>query len=246
MQERTYTFAMKSSIPLVDPRYDMERMVDLTEQCFGISEASNMPVFLNMRIRACHLTGTFTAKDNKVAHFNSNNPIPEQKYDVTKIVLPPASYQHEIAKFEARLPAAENYAKENKINEFFDGSQENKKIGIITQGGTYTVVMRALRRLGAADAYGNSDVEIYCMNLVYPLIKSELIDFMANKDSVLVVEEGNPNYIETQIAEIAHTNQIKCRVHGKGMLPMAGEYVSNVVREGIAQYLAEEGPTEIS
>ena len=30
------------------------------------------------------------------------------------------------------------------------------------------------------------------------------------------------------------------------MLPMAGEYVSNVVREGIAQYLAEEGSAEIS
>ena len=246
MQERTYTFAMKSSIPLIDPRYDMERMVELTEQCFGISEASNMPVFLNMRIRACHLTGTFIAKDNKIANFNFNNPIPEQKYDVTKIVLPPASYQHEIAKFETRLPAAANFAIENKINELFEGSQENKKIGIITQGGTYTVVMRALRRLGVADAYGNSDVEIYCMNLVYPLIQSELIDFMVNKESVLVVEEGNPNYIETQIAEIAHTNVIKCRVHGKDMLPMAGEYVSNVVREGIAQYLAEEGSTEIS
>ncbi len=246
MQERTYTFAMKSSIPLIDPRYDMERMVDLTEHSFGISEASNMPVFLNMRIRACHLTGSFITKENKIAAFNANNPLPEQKYDVTKIVLPPASYQHEIAKFEARLPAAANYAKEKKINEIFMGSEANNKIGIITQGGTYTVVMRALRRLGAADAYGNSDVQIYCMNMVYPLVPSEIIDFMSNKDSVLVVEEGNPNYIETQIAEIAHTHDIKCRVHGKDMLPMAGEYVSNVVREGVAQYLAEEGPAETS
>jgi indolepyruvate ferredoxin oxidoreductase alpha subunit len=246
MQERTYTFAMKSSIPLVDPRYDMERLVDLTEHCFGISEASNMPVFLNMRIRACHLTGSFIAKDNKIATFNSNNPLPEQKYDVTKIVLPPASYHHEIAKFEERLPAAENYAKENKLNEFFDGSASNKKIGIITQGGTYTVVMRALRRLGMADAFGKSEVQIYCMNMVYPLIEEELIKFMSGKDSILVIEEGNPNYIETQIAKIAHTNNIKCRIHGKGMLPMAGEYVSNIVREGVAQFLAEEGSAEVS
>ena len=246
MQERTYTFAMKSSIPLIDPRYDMERMVNLTEHSFGISEASNMPVFLNMRIRACHLTGSFITKENKIANFNANNPLPEQKYDITKIVLPPASYQHEIAKFEARLPAAANYAKENKINEVFGSSETNNKVGIITQGGTYTVVMRALRRLGVADAYGNSDVQIYCMNMVYPLVPSEIIDFMSNKDSVLVVEEGNPNYIETQIAEIAHTHEIKCRVHGKGMLPMAGEYVSNVIREGVAQYLAEEGSAETS
>lgn len=244
MQERTYTFAMKSAIPLVDPRYDMQRMVDLTEHCFGISEASNMPVFLNMRIRACHLTGSFTSKDNKVAEFNSNNPIPEQINDVSKIVLPPASYQHEKAKFDKRLPAAVAYAKEHKINELFPGNS-NQRVGIITQGGTYSVVMRALRRLGVADAFGTTDIPVYCMNMVYPLIHDELIDFMADKDSVLIVEEGNPNYIETQIAEIAHSHQLKCRIHGKGMLPMAGEYVANVVREGVAQYLAEEGTAEI-
>ena len=244
MQERTYTFAMKSSIPLMDPRYDMERMVDLTEHCFGISEASNMPIFLNMRIRACHLTGSFIAKDNKISEFNANNPIPEQVYDVTKIVLPPASYQHEVAKFDERLPAAAKYSQENIINEVFPGA--GGRLGIITQGGTYTVVMRALKRLGAADAFGNSDIPVYCMNMVYPLVTDEIVDFMKDKDSVLVVEEGNPNYIETQIAEIAHSKQINCRVHGKDMLPMAGEYVSNVVREGVAQYLAEEGSEDIS
>ncbi len=238
MQERTYTFAMKSSIPLVDPRYDMERLVDLTEHCFGISEASNMPVFLNMRIRACHLTGSFITKENKVAQFNTNNPVPEQRYDVNKIVLPPQSYHHEKAKFDQRLPAAVAYAKENSINEVFPGNKE--KYGIITQGGTYNVVMRALSRLGAADAYGNTDIPVYCLNLVYPLIKDEIIDFVTGKNSILIVEEGNPNYIETQIATIIHAQGLDCRVHGKGMLPMAGEYVSNVVREGIAQYLAEE------
>jgi indolepyruvate ferredoxin oxidoreductase alpha subunit len=238
MQERTYTFAMKSSIPLVDPRYDMERLVDLTEHCFGISEASNMPVFLNMRIRACHLTGSFITKENKIAQFNTNNPVPEQRYDVNKIVLPPQSYQHEKAKFEQRLPAAVAYAKENSINEIFPGNKE--KYGIITQGGTYNVVMRALSRLGAADAFGNTDIPVYCLNLVYPLINSEVIDFVKDKDSILIVEEGNPNYIETQIATIIHAQGFNCRIHGKGMLPMAGEYVSNVVREGVAQYLAEE------
>ena len=238
MQERTYTFAMKSSIPLVDPRYDMERLVDLTEHCFGISEASNMPVFLNMRIRACHLTGSFITKENKIAQFNTNNPVPEQRYDVNKIVLPPQSYQHEKAKFEQRLPAAAKYAQDHSINEIFPGNSE--KYGIITQGGTYNVVMRALSRLGAADAFGNTDIPIYCMNLVYPLIDNEIIDFVTGKDSILIVEEGNPNYIETQIATIIHAQGFDCRVHGKGMLPMAGEYVSNVVREGVAQYLAEE------
>ena len=235
MQERTYTFAMKSAIPLLDPRYNLGRMVELAQQSFDLSEACSMPIFYNMRIRACHLTGDFTAKDNKIGKFNANNPVPDQIYDVDKIVLPPATYRHEKAKFEERLPAAQQFARDHEINELFQG--KGGSFGIITQGGTYTVLLRALRRLGAADAYGNTDIPILCLNLVYPLIPDEIQDFMAEKDHILVVEEGNPNYIESQIAEIAQRCQIECAIHGKDVLPMAGEYVTDVVREGVAKFL---------
>ena len=235
MQERTYTFAMKSAIPLLDPRYNLGRMVELAQQSFDLSEACSMPIFYNMRIRACHLTGDFTAKDNKIGKFNANNPVPNQIYDVDKIVLPPATYRHEKAKFEERLPAAQQFARDHKINELFQG--KGGSFGIITQGGTHTVLLRALRRLGAADAYGNTDIPILCLNLVYPLIPDEIQDFMAEKDHILVVEEGNPNYIESQIAEIAQRCQIECAIHGKDVLPMAGEYVTDVVREGVAKFL---------
>ena len=117
-----------------------------------------------MRIRACHLTGKFRTKDNKVALYNANNPVPEQHYDLEKIVLPPATYRHEKAKFDDRLPAAQRFAQENSINECFPG--DGSRYGIITQGGTYTVVLRALRRLGMADAFGNTEVPILCLNLV--------------------------------------------------------------------------------
>ena len=84
---------------------------------FDLSEACSMPVFFNMRIRACHLTGSFKTKNNKTGRYNANNPVPEQNYDIEKIVLPPATYQHEKAKFDERLPAAQRFAKENNINE---------------------------------------------------------------------------------------------------------------------------------
>ena len=243
MQERTYTFAMKSSIPLLDPRYNLEKMVELTERSFELSEVSQMPVFFNMRIRACHLTGKFTTKQNKTSRYNANTPVPEQIYDLNKIVLPPASYAHEKAKFEDRLPAAQAYAQKHKINELFPGA--GGKFGIITQGGTYTVLMRALRRLGAADAFGNSDVPVFCLNMVYPLIPDEIEAFLADKDSVLIVEEGNPNFIESQIAEIAQRVGQPVRIHGKDMLPMAGEYTSDTVREGVAKYLSAEAPADM-
>ena len=95
-----------------------------------------------------------------------------KNYDLEKIVLPPATYRHEKAKFDDRLPAARRFAQENSINEFFPG--DGSRYGIITQGGTYTVVLRALRRLGMADAFGKTEVPILCLNLVYPLIPEEI------------------------------------------------------------------------
>jgi len=243
MQERTHSFAMKSSLPLIDPRYNMTKLVELTEQAFEMSEAAHLPVFMSLRIRACHMTGSFVAKDNKESKYNLNNPVPEPGYDVTKIVLPPASYAHEQDKFATRLPAVQNYIREHGLNEVFPG--DGGRYGIITQGGTHGMVARGLRQLGAADGYGKSDVPMLVLNVIHPLVPEEITEFLEGKDSVLVVEEGNPNLIETQIAQIAHTNGITCRVRGKDVLPMAGEYVTDVVRTGLKDYLAEDGPGQL-
>src|SRR5213596_363064 len=69
MQERTHAFAMKSQIWLLDPRPNLETIVSLAEQAFELSEASNTPVMLEMRIRACHVHGSFIAKDNRKPPF---------------------------------------------------------------------------------------------------------------------------------------------------------------------------------
>ena len=56
---------MKSSMWLLDPRPDLPTIVRAVEQGFELSEASNAPVMLELRIRACHVTGEFAAKDNR-------------------------------------------------------------------------------------------------------------------------------------------------------------------------------------
>src|SRR5580693_2421029 len=69
MQERTHAFAMKSQMWLLDPRPDTQVLVDMVERGFELSEASQTPVMLMMRIRACHMYGRFTAKDNVTPRF---------------------------------------------------------------------------------------------------------------------------------------------------------------------------------
>ncbi len=135
-----------------------------------------------------------------------------------------------------RWPAAVSFIKERKLNEVFEG--ENRAIGILCQGGLYNAVIRALQLLGLADAFGASRIPIYCMNVTYPLVPEEIGEFCAGKSSVLVVEEGQPAYIEDAVLALLRRKELHAvKVHGKDVLPMAGEYTGEVVLEGVARFL---------
>lgn len=234
MQERSYAFAMKAQMWLMDPRPNLTSIAEMVERGFELSEASNTPVFYMMRIRGCHVTGEFVAKDNVAPAFNNQAPVTPQR-EPEKIILPPYVYEQEREKIAQRLPAAIKFIREQKLNEHFPGRY--KSLGIITCGGSYNTVIRALQRQGLADVYGNAEVPIYCMNVAYPLVPDELVEFCVGKEQVLVLEEGQPEYIEQGIQTILRRRDIQTRVFGKDIMPMAGEYTGQVMLEGVTRFL---------
>ena len=119
MQERSHAYAMKSQIWLLDPRPDLPTLVRMVEEGFELSEASNSPVMLEVRIRTCHVHGQFVAKDNKKPDFTLRQALENPSRDVNRIVLPPASFLHEKEKLEKRWPAAVEFIKSRKLNEIF-------------------------------------------------------------------------------------------------------------------------------
>lgn len=242
IQERTHATAMKSSMPLIDPRYDMGHIVDMTQHAFELSEACHQPVILSLRIRACHMTGSFIAKDNIPAKSLRNAPVTPD-FDYGRIVLPPSIYAQEVHKNEVRLPAAINYIREHNLNETMPGKGGN--VGIILQGGIYGVVMRALSRLGLADGFGKADIPLHVMNVVHPLVPDQIEEFARDKDSLMIIEEGHPAFIEDQVRSIIQSAGLSCNVHGKDVMPTHGEYVTGVVRDGIAAYLEKSATGDL-
>jgi indolepyruvate ferredoxin oxidoreductase alpha subunit len=240
MQERTHAFAMKSQIWLLDPRPNLESMVQAVEHGFQLSEASNTPVILQLRIRGCHVHGRFIAKDNKRPPFSLAQALENPVRDVSRIVLPPASFQHEHEKVAARWPAAVQFIKEKQLNETFDGDVE--ELGIILQGGLYNGVIRALQLLGLADHFGNSRIPLYVMNVTYPVIDDEVTAFCKDKKAVLLFEEGQPDYIEQNLHAILRRAGIGTTLAGKDVLPMAGEYTTAVMRDGLQAFLTAHRP----
>ncbi len=239
MQERTHAFAMKSQMWLLDPRPNLPSIVQAVEDGFELSEASSTPVMLMMRIRACHVVGRFKTRDNRRPPFTLQQAMDHPVRTFDRIILPPSTYAQERAKIEQRWPAAEKFIRERGMNDFL--SEKRQDVGIVLQGGLYNTVLRALERLGLADVFGESQIPLYVLNVTYPLVGDEFVRFATGKRAILIVEEGQPEFIEQAASLFLRKADLQTRILGKGPLPMAGEYTGAVVLEGLRKFLGEFG-----
>jgi len=240
MQERTHPFAMKSQFWLLDPRPNLPSITKAVSDGFDLSEASNTPVMLMVRIRSCHVTGSFETRDNRRPPLSVREALSNPRSDFARVVLPPMSYAHEQDKVKNRWPAAEKFIRERGLNEVFGPAQA--PVGLVVQGGMYNGVIRALQRLGLADLYGHSDVPIYVLNVTYPLISSEFLAFCEGKDQVLVIEEGQPEFIEQQLSTYLYRAGSSVKLRGKDIFPMAGEYTGQVMLDSLSSFLRQAAP----
>src|SRR3954453_24407 len=238
IQERSYAYAMKSSMWPLDPRPDLPTIVRMVEKGFELSEASHAPVMLELRIRACHVTGEFAAKDNRRGNFSGLNRVAgPPRFEYGRLSHPPLTFVQERLKGEDRLPAARRFIREHKLNEMLPGDIDD--VGIIVMGGLTNGILRALERLDLANIYGATRIPIYVLNVVYPLVPEEVREFCAGKRGVLVVEEGFPDYIEQQINVELRRADLHTRVFGKGALLRTGEYQSEALLTGLAAFVSE-------
>jgi indolepyruvate ferredoxin oxidoreductase alpha subunit len=238
IQERTHAFAVKSQLWLIDPRPDLGRLVQAVEKGFELSEASNTPVMLELRIRACHMFGSFVAKDNVAASGIPARLAPAPfRYD--RLSHPPATFRQEADKVERRLPRAQRFIAECHFNETL--GPPRSEIGIIVQGGLFNVLNGRLARAGLSDLAGSVAVPTLVLNVVHPIVPWEIEAFCAGKRAVLVVEEGSPDFLEQAIGQVLRKANVQTRIYGKGLLPMAGEYTPLVVGRGLAGFLREQG-----
>ena len=195
---------------------------------------------LQLRVRACHVHGVLHTRDNKRPAFAVTDALDAPARDIERIVLPPFNYQHEVEKTEQRWPAAVKFIEENSLNEVIGGRFDG--IGIIVPGGLYNTLNRAMEHTGCSDVFGNNTVPMYILNVAYPLVDAEVVRFCRGKQAVLLVEEGQPDYLEQNINTILRRNDVQTRVHGKDVFSMAGEYTCQLMEAGLRKFLARWEP----
>ncbi len=241
VQERTHAYAMKSSLCLLDPRPDLQHIVDTVERAFDLSEASGTPVILQLRIRACHLQGSFVCKDNVAPALSTlHRAATPAAHDPNHMSHPPFTFAHERLKVEERLPAARRYIVEHAINEIFGADLTDT--GVIVQGGLYNSLCQAMDTMGLCDEKGASRLPLLVLNATFPLVPSQLADFCAGKRAVLVLEEGHPEFIEFETAAVLGRAASSCVVNGKNCFGAAGEYNAEIMIRGLERFIAEFAP----
>ena len=244
IQERTHAYALKSTLALFDPRPDLGNMVRCVEHAFALSEASNMPALMELRIRACHVRGRFTAKDNVAPKLGTHALIDEPaSFDYMRLAHPPVTFRHEKLKVEQRLPAAQAYITAHRLNEHFEGSDPAAAgLGLIVQGGLFNALLRTLQQLGLADAFGASALPLLVLNVTYPLVPAEVAAFAVGKRAVLMLEEGSPEYIEKDLVQALRRLDVQTPVHGKDLLPAVGEYTVEAMAPGLMRFIERHLP----
>jgi len=237
IQERTHAFALKSSLCLLDPRPSLQNLARMVEEGFGLSEASNLPAVISLRIRAAHVQGSMICKDNVRPAISMRDRLVQHSFEYGRISHPPSTYMQEAQKFEQRLPAARHFIVERALNEVIPG--EDTELGIILQGGLTPTALRALELLGQADVFGGSRIPLLVLNVIHPLVPEELVDFLDGKRRVLVLEEGMPNFIEQELKALAYDRRLTVRIEGKDTVAAQGEYVPELVLAALARFLGE-------
>lgn len=59
---------------------------------------------------------------------------------------------------------------------------------------------------------------------------------------MLLVEEGQPDFIEQEISAILRRADLQTKLHGKDLLSMGGEYTAELILRGLSRFLAEHAP----
>ncbi len=201
IQERTYAYALKSSLVLLDPRPELAHMVRIVEHAFALSEASNMPAVLQLRIRACHVRGSVRVPRQRAARgvdAAPRWPNPRRSTTASSRIRRSRTGRKSARATSACRPRAatsSRMALNERLRRRARGPRPHRAGRALQLAGARAAAVRARRRARRARAArcSRSTSSIRWCPTRSPA-------FCRGKRAVLVLEEGQPEFIEQEIA----------------------------------------------
>ena len=209
-------YAVAAKCPMLEPS-DSGEALAFTKLAYEISEKYSTPVFIKMCTRVAHSQSVVETGERVVP--------PQVPYvkDPMKVMMTVASRKaHE--RVEARTLALKEWAETTPINRIEWGS---RALGIITSSTSYQY---------AKEVFGEN-ASIFKLGMVNPLPEKSLLDFAAQVDRLVVIEELDP-IIEN------HCKALGLKVDGKSLLPICGEFSQGLIRAAFGMENPESAALE--
>ena len=227
IQERTHAFALKSSLLLFDPRPELQNLARMVEEAFAMSEASNLPAVISLRIRTAHMRGTMVVPGQRAPGCRHERPPPDA---LLRLRAPQPSPVHlcpggpEVRAPPARCAPVHRRAPAQRASSRGARGRRHHPAGRADAHHPPRAGPAGPRR-----PLRRRRIPLLVLNVIHPLVPDEVVDFIAGKERVLVIEEGMPAFIEQELKALAYDRGLGVRIHGKDLVAVQGEYVPEVV-----------------
>lgn len=212
-EQDTRHFAKMAKLPVFDPATPQEAK-RMTKRAFVLSEELGLPVFVRPTTRICH--GCADVELETVEKDKEGNSF---KKDGSKVIFPDYSYQRHkwLTKQQKKL---KDIFKESDFNQL----ETEGDLGVITSGASYNFAKEAIELLG-------TEISILKLGTPYPLPEELIIDYLADVEQVLIIEEQDP-VVEEQVIKIAWHNDLDVEIYGKETedVPYEGEFNVDLVK----------------
>lgn len=212
-EQDTRLIARAAEIPILEPS-DSQEAKDFTKLALKMSEEFDTPVLIRITTRIAH-SYSIIQLDSRIEVAD----IPYKKNRNKTVLLPEVAKKRHFY-MEQRIKKLELWNSEH-INSI---EMYSKSIGIITSGISYQYVKEAI-----------PDASILKLNMVYPLPRKVIEEFVTKINTLYVVEELEP-FMEEQISAWG------IEVIGKDRFTKQGEYTIRMIKEGILEEKIYEPP----
>ncbi len=198
-------YAIAAKLPMVEPASSAE-CKEYTKIAYDLSEQFDTAVLLRLTTRVSHSRSPVELLDR------TEYDIKPYEKNPAKYVMMPANAKKRHVVVEEHLAALAEYAETCPLNTI--EANEGTTVGVITAGNCWNY---------AKETFGK-DASYLKLGLLNPLPKQLILDFAANYETVIVIEELDP-VIEN------HCRALGLNVIGKNVLPICGEFSEELLKE---------------
>jgi indolepyruvate ferredoxin oxidoreductase alpha subunit len=219
-QDNRY-IARQGYIPVLEPSTGQEAK-DMMADAFRLSEEFGQLFMFRSVTRIGHAR-------SDVVFGEISRDVRQGKFvkDPQKLVCLPANFRKNRRLLIDRMARIQKAMDDLSYNQL--DLKDGAGLGIIASGISYGYAIEAIRLLGLGDK-----ISVLKIGTPYPL-PIELTKRMLNAVPVVIVAEELEPIVEDQVKVIAQNNDIDVKIHGKDLLPLAGELSTRQVVEALSK-----------